>query len=514
VRPQCPLELLRKFSGSILDFTKEPEPARNMDEEKLTAKSSPFNRVLHDALAHALNHLDNLEHMSVDATVSVSDLRHRFSHPLNDSEIDAAEVINELVAAADGGVLGTAGGRFFGWVNGGSFPVALAADWLTSTWNQCAAIFAAGPAVAVMEEVSGIWLKDLLQLPLDASFALVTGCQMAHVTCLAAARCSLYTQYGWSVEDDGLQGAPNIHVLTSNEHHGSITRAVRLLGLGTRHIVRLPVDEQGRLSPSTLSQALNQYAGTPTIVVLQAGDINTGTYDSFADLIPLARNANAWVHIDGAFGLWAAASPRYRHLLAGGGQADSWVTDGHKWLNVPFDCGYAFVARPDAHLKSMSYKAASYLTYEENARDSIDWTPDWSRRARGVATYATLRQLGRQGVCKLIERCCGHAQTLVTSIGALPGAELISKPTINQGLVRFLDERSDGIAANHNRFTDAIIKAINRSGEAFFTGTDWRKMRCMRVSVSNWQTNDGDVTRAVAAVKRALEDALPTLYRR
>lgn len=247
-----------------------------------------------------------------------------------------------------------------------------------------------------------------------------------------------------------------------------------------------------------MEQALKSDPDVPTILLLQAGDVNIGAYDSFQTLIPIAKRYGAWVHVDGAFGLWAAASPLYRHFLQGVEAADSWATDGHKWLNVPYDCGYAFVADPDSHRASMSYRAP-YLTHDAKARDQMDWTPEWSRRARGFATYAALRQLGRKGVAELVERCCRHAHALVTRIGSLPGAETLWEPTINQGLVRFLDPKAD-----HDRRTDEVIARILETGEAFFGGTTWRSRRAMRVSVCNWQTSEQDVDRAVQAVANVL----------
>jgi glutamate/tyrosine decarboxylase-like PLP-dependent enzyme len=327
---------------------------------------------------------------------------------------------------------------------------------------------------------------------------------MAHVTCLAAARQELLARRGWDVERNGLAGAPRLRVLTSTEHHKSLERAVRLLGLGTRSLLELPTDERGCLLPTRLGQVLTEQPDVPTIIVLQAGDLTIGAYDPFADLIPLAHHFNAWVHIDGAFGLWVQASPAYRHLLEGVEQADSWVADGHKWLNTPYDCGYAFVAHPEAHRTAMSQQA-SYIVHTEAVRDPSDWNPEWSRRGRGVATYAALRQLGREGIVALIERCCRHTQTLVSEIGRLPGAEVVWTPQINQGLVRFLDRRPDTNEAQHDQRTDAVIAQIAETGDAFFSGTTWRGQRCMRVSVCNWQTSEQDVARAIAAVERVLK---------
>lgn len=467
---------------------------------------SPFRETLEQTLAHALAYLEALSESPVGATAPLAELRQRLNKPFPEAGMQAIQVIDELVADVAGGITGSTSGRFFGWVIGGSLPVALAADWLTATWDQNSARSSGGPAVAVMEEVCGVWLKELLGLPQSASFALVSGSQMAHATCLAAARHALLERLGWDVEREGLAAAPPIRVLTSSERHGSIERAVRLLGFGTRSLVELPVDESGCLQPSTLTQALIRNPAAPTIVVLQAGDLNTGAYDPFAELIELAHRYNAWVHVDGAFGLLVQASPAYRHLLQGVEQADSWTTDGHKWLNVPYDCGYAFVAHPDAHRLSMFHQA-SYLVHAEDVRDPSDWNPEWSRRGRGVATYAALRQLGRAGVADLIERCCHHAQRLVSRIGRLPGAEVMWVPQINQGLVRFLEQKPGATPAHHARRTDAVIAGIRESGEAFFSGTTWRGQRCMRVSVCNWQTNEQDVERAIAAVARVLQQA-------
>jgi glutamate/tyrosine decarboxylase-like PLP-dependent enzyme len=467
----------------------------------------PYRTLLERTLEHALTHLEKLESASVSATVTLAELRKCLARPLAERGLDAARVIEELTADVSGGLLGSAGGRFFGWVIGGSLPAALAADWLTSTWDQNAALYACSPAEAVVEEVCGNWLKELLGLPASASFALVTGCQMAHVTCLAAARNFLLAKQGWDVEKKGLFGAPPIHVFSSGQHHGTVERALRLLGLGSDCFIDLPGDEAGRMKIEDLAQALQNNADAPTIVLLQAGEINTGAYDAFSEIIPLAHRYNAWVHVDGAFGLWAAASPSYRHLLKGAELADSWATDGHKWLNVPYDCGYAFVAHPGAHRASMIYRA-SYLTHVDDARDQVDWNPEWSRRGRGFATYAAIRQLGRGGIAGLVERTCRHAGALVTRIGALPGAEMVWKPLINQGLVRFPDPRPNATNADHDRRTDQVISLILKSGEAFFGGTTWGGKRCMRVSVCNWQTSDRDVDRVVVAVQKILETAL------
>jgi glutamate/tyrosine decarboxylase-like PLP-dependent enzyme len=471
------------------------------------SKPSQFESPLSAALGHALAHLSPTDNSSVAATTDLKTLRRKLDLSLSETGVDATTVIEELVKGVEGGILDSAGGRFFGWVIGGSLPAALAADWLTSAWDQNAALYACAPAAAVVEETAGRWLKELLHLPPNASFAFVTGCQMAHVTCLAAARHALLAQRGWDVENDGLAGSPAIQILTSTEKHGSIVRAVRLLGIGEKQIVGLSVDDAGRLEASALEDALGAALSTPTIVVLQAGDLNIGAFDDFETLIPLAKKYGGWVHIDGAFGLWAATSPKLRYLLAGAESADSWTTDGHKWLNVPYDSGYAFVADNNAHRASMSHRAA-YLTHDEEARDQIDWNPEWSRRGRGFATYAAIRELGREGVAAMIERTCSHADSLVRGIGSLPGAEIVWAPQINQGLVRFLCPLDGATDRDHDVFTDQMMAKILVSGEGFFTGTTWRGRRAMRVSVCNWQTSPEDVKRVCASVCAILANAI------
>ena len=465
--------------------------------------TSAYASPLEHALRASVAYLDGLDGAPVSPTASRADLLARLAHPLAETGVAPEQVVRELAADVEGGLVRSGGGRFFAWVIGGSVPAALAADWLTSTWDQNAGLYACSPAAAVVEEIAGAWLKDLLGLPESAAFALVTGCQMAHFTCLAAARNHLLRARGWDVERRGLAGGPPIRVLTNDQYHGTLPRALRHLGLGTDALVTVAADDRGCLVPEALAAALRGAPEVATIVHLQAGDINTGVCEDFPALIPVARAHGAWVHVDGAFGLWAAASPRYRTLLRGVEQADSWATDGHKWLNVPYDSGYAFVAHAEALRGAMSLRA-SYLTHADEARDQMDWTPEFSRRARGFATYAAIRQLGRGGIAALVDRCCEHAHALTTRIGALPGAELLWEPIINQGLVRFPDPGPAATPADHDRRTDAVIAAVTSSGEAFFSGTTWRGMRCMRISVSGWMTGARDVDRAVGAVRREL----------
>jgi glutamate/tyrosine decarboxylase-like PLP-dependent enzyme len=456
--------------------------------------------LLEATAAHAADYLETLDARPVAATASLATLRTRLAKPLPETSMAAADVIAGLVEDTVGGILSSSSGRFFGWVIGGTLPAALAADWLTSTWDQNAASNLTAPAEAVVEEICGAWAKELLGIPAAASFGFVTGCQMAHVTALAAARHRLLRDRGWDVERRGLAGAPALRILTTENRHESILRAVRLLGIGVDAIHCVAADAQGRIDAAALERALLESAA-PSIVVLQAGDLNTGIFDPFDACCRIAHDHGAWVHVDGAFGLWAAASAQCRHLLAGAEAADSWATDGHKWLQLPFDSGLVFVADPAAHRAAFA-QDTSYSVPLEQMRNQKDWNPEWSRRGRGFAAYAAIRALGRSGIAEIVERCCRHAEHLVAGIGSLPGAEIIARPIINQGLVRFL--ASDG---NHDRRTDAVIRCIQDQGVAWFGGVIWRGMRAMRISVCNWATSDSDVVRAIAAVGAAIAAA-------
>jgi glutamate/tyrosine decarboxylase-like PLP-dependent enzyme len=463
-----------------------------------------YSPVLDRTLKLALEYLDRLPERSVAATATLAELRQRLDRPLPREGLEPSAVVEQLVADVAGGLAGSAGGRFFGWVIGGAVPAALAADWLTSTWDQNAGMYAVAPAAAVVEEVCGRWLLELLRLPVTASFALVTGCQMAHVTCLAAARNAVLAKQGWDVEQQGLFGAAPIRVLTGDQRHGTIERALRLLGVGQRSIVDIPVDDDG-LTGGALEPVLAAAPNAPTIVLLQAGDLNTGAFDRFLEVIPIAHKYGAWVHVDGAFGLWVATSPEHQRLTMGVEQADSWATDGHKWLNVPYDCGYAIVADREAHRRSFSHRVA-YLDHSDVARDQVDWNPEYSRRARGFATYAAIASLGREGIGRVVADCCRHARAIVDGAAALPGVQVVYRPRINQGLLRFLDPRPAATQADHDRRTEEVTARIVASGEALFACTTWRGLRCMRVSVSGWATTDDDVERTLRAMRVILED--------
>ncbi|MBU6371483.1 MAG: aspartate aminotransferase family protein [Alphaproteobacteria bacterium] len=416
---------------------------------------------------------------------------------LPDTGLPADAVVRAIAAAAEPGLTGNATGRFFAWVKGGALPASLATDIMCSGWDQNACLASTSPAGAVLEEVAGAFLLEALRLPPDASYAFVTGCQMAHTTALAAARHAVLARAGWDVEAKGLIGAPAIRVLANAHHHGSVTRALRLLGLGTDCIVPLRGPEPGKVGADDLRAALAAAPCAPTIVILNAGDLNIGACDDFDVLCPIAHAAGAWVHVDGAFGLWANASPRFAPLVAGVDQADSWATDGHKWLNTPYDCGMAITRDPQAHSAAMRHTAA-YLTTDGPVRDPMAFTPEWSRRARALPALAAMMELGRDGIAALVERCCAHAAAIYDGIAVLPGATGLARPMLNQGLVRFENRRGEVIS-------DAVIAAINASGEAFVSGGLWDGARVMRISVCGWNTTARDVERTIAATAAALE---------
>jgi glutamate/tyrosine decarboxylase-like PLP-dependent enzyme len=391
-------------------------------------------------------------------------------------------VIASLVEAAEPGVVGIPSGRYFGFVIGGSVPSALAADWLTSTWDQNAGLYAAGPSASVVEDVARAWLAELLGLPQHVSCAFVTGCQMAHVTVLAAARHAVLERAGWDVAADGLAGAPRITVVVGAKRHITLDRALRLLGIGASSLVVVPADEQGRMRV----EALPPIDG-PTIVCGQAGEVNTGAFDDLDAIADHVAGTHAWFHVDGAFGLWAAASPSLRHLLRGSERADSWATDGHKWLNVPYDSGLAFCAHPDAHRAAMRVTADYLVQPDDGRRDEVDWTPEFSRRARGFAIYAAVRELGADGIAELVDRCCAHARRFAELLSA-GGLEVLNDVVLNQVLVR--------VPAD-------VVERVQDDGTCWLSGTQWDGEHAMRVSVSNWRTTDEDVERSATAILAA-----------
>jgi glutamate/tyrosine decarboxylase-like PLP-dependent enzyme len=375
-------------------------------------------------------------------------------------------------------------------------PAALAADWLTSSWDQNAGLFVLGPAASVVEEVVGGWLVELFGLPADVSFGFVTGVQMANFTGLAAARHEMLRRAGWDVEADGLAGAPRLRVLAGEQRHDTIDRALRFLGLGRSAVEPVASDDQGRMRAEVLREALRRGSG-PAIVCAQVGNVNSGAVDPVGEICELAREAGAWVHVDGAFGLWAAASPRLRPLVAGMELADSWATDAHKWLNVPYDSGLALCAHPEAHRAAMGVRASYLIHGNQGERDALDYNPEFSRRARGFAVHAAIRALGRGGIAELVERCCALARRAADQLAAHDDVELLNQVVLNQVLVRF--RAADG---DHDGHTRRVVQRVQRDGTCWLSGTTWRGQAAMRISVSNWSTDEHDVDQSVRAILR------------
>ncbi|HVF35836.1 MAG TPA: aminotransferase class V-fold PLP-dependent enzyme, partial [Candidatus Saccharimonadia bacterium] len=410
-----------------------------MNEPKKTKPVGPFDDpALDEAHAHARRFLRSLPDRPVGAVATLEALRSRVAQPLGDEGVDASTVLRELVDVAEGGVTASAGPRYFGFVIGGSYPVALGADWLVSTWDQNPGIHATSPFSAVIEEAAARDVLDVLGLPRGATVGFPTGCQMAHFTALAAARHRLLANAGWDVEADGLHGAPPIDVVIGEEAHVTIHTALRYLGLGTRRARAVACDAQGRMIASALAATLTECTH-PTLVCAQAGNVNTGAFDPLDAIADLSKAHGAWLHVDGAFGLWARASARHAHLARGAERADSWATDAHKWLNVPYDCGIVIVKDGAAHRGAMAVRAA-YLELAAHAeRDALEYVPEFSRRGRSVPVYATLRHLGRRGVSDLVDRCCAHAVRFATLLAREDGIAILNEVVLNQVLVRFAD---------------------------------------------------------------------------
>ncbi|HEX2296320.1 MAG TPA: aminotransferase class V-fold PLP-dependent enzyme [Actinomycetota bacterium] len=458
-----------------------------------TATTTDLAAALDAAHELTLRYYDSLADRAVGGTAAPAELRRALGGPLPDAPADPADVVRDLAAAADPGVVATSSGRFFGFVEGGVLPAALAADWLTSAWDQNPGFHVLSPAAAAAEEVVAGWLLDLLRLPATSSVGFTTGAQMAIVGGLAAARHHVLEAVGWDVEADGLQGAPRVKVVVGEQRHATIGRALRFLGFGERTATVVPADAQGRMDPVALAAELRATRG-PAIVCAQAGNVNTGAFDPLRPIAEAAREHGAWVHVDGAFGLWAAASPRRRHLADGVELADSWATDGHKWLNVPYDSGVVVCAHPDAHRAALALHAPYLIRDPANPRDGSDWTPESSRRARVFALWAALRSLGRSGVAELVDRCCDHAERFASSLAQRPGFEVLNDVVLNQVLVRVGDD---------DERTRATARAVQAGGLAWLGETTWRGKVALRISVSDHATTEADVDRTVDAIAAA-----------
>jgi glutamate/tyrosine decarboxylase-like PLP-dependent enzyme len=454
---------------------------------------------LGEAYRRAAGYLAALPDRPVGRPADPAALRAALGGPVPERPADPAAVVAALADAAEPGVVATGSGRYFGFVVGGAMPAALAADWLTATWDQNAGLYAMGPAAAVVEEIAGGWLADLLGLPAGVSVGFVTGAQQANATGLAAARHEVLRRVGWDVEAAGLTGAPRVRLLVGAERHVTIDRAARFLGFGTDALVPVPADDEGRMRPDALAAALAGADG-PAIVCTQAGNVNSGAVDPVGEICEIAHRAGAWVHVDGAFGLWAAASPALRPLVAGLDRADSWATDAHKWLNVPYDSGIVLCAHPEAHRAAMGAQA-SYLI-QDGSRDGLDWTPEASRRARGFPVYAAIRALGRHGIADLVDRCCALARRFADRLAADDTFGVLNDVVLNQVLVRMRAAGGDA-----DRLTREVARRVQADGTCWLGDTTWHGRAAIRISVSNWSTDESDVDVSVAAILRCAADA-------
>jgi glutamate/tyrosine decarboxylase-like PLP-dependent enzyme len=468
------------------------------DDQAAGSAGDARERALRRAADLAVAWLRDLPGRPVLARADAEAIRQALGGSLPEDGEDAVAVVDALARAVDPGLVGSAGPRYFGFVIGGATPAAAAADWLTTAWGQNAALHASSPAAAGAEQLAGEWMLDLLGLPRTAGFGLPTGAGLGNAVGLAAARHAVLAREGWDVEARGLQGAPEVTVLIGDEAHATLLTALQYLGLGRDRAVRVEVDDQGRMRPDALRQRLAATSG-PAIVCMQAGNVNTGAVDPadpIADLV--SARPNAWLHVDGAFGLWAQVSPELRHLTAGIERADSWSTDAHKWLNVGYDCGFVAVRDAEAQRAAMSGSAAYLLP--SGQRENWEWVLDSSRRARGFVLYAALRSLGRSGVRDLVERSCALARRMADRLAEAPRVEVLNEVVLNQVLVRFAPPRG----RDQDAYTREVIGRIQADGTAWMGGTTWHGVAAMRISVSNWSTTEADADAAVAAVLRAV----------
>ena len=461
--------------------------ATRREDAVMTARAEDYAAALEAALTHARRWLASVPNRPVPPRMNADELRLAFGEMIPDGPSDPGAVIDTLGEATDPGLMAIGSGRFFGWVIGGTLPAALAADWLVSAWDQNAGMRTATPGVVAAEEAAARWLLDLLRLPEGCDVGFVTGATMANFSCLAAAREQVLADTGWDLPLLGLNGAPHVRVLVGAQRHDSIDVALRYLGLGAPIVV--PADDQGRIEASALADLLT---GGPTIVCLQAGNLHSGAFDSFVPTIAVAHEHGAWVHIDGAFGLWAGATPTHRHLIDGYHNADSWATDAHKTLNVPYDCGISIVARPAALRAALGVHASYLIT--DAAGDPLEKVPEMSRRARGVPVWAALRSLGRTGVAELVDRLVHNAQAIAAGIEAIDAVEVLNH----------VDYTQVCFAVGHEERTRAVVHHLLTDGATWMSGSQWAERQVIRISVSNWSTDDEDVAVSVDAVRRAV----------
>jgi glutamate/tyrosine decarboxylase-like PLP-dependent enzyme len=459
-----------------------------------------YRELLEQTCCAAADFLDGVEARPVGRPVDFGALVARMGGPLPQEGSDPRQVIECLRTAADAGLVATAGPRYFGFVVGGALPAAVAAEWLTAAWDQNAFLNVLSPAAAAVEEVVRTWLVDLFGLPPETSAGFTSGATMANFVALAAARHALYRKLGWNVEELGLLAAPPITVITSDESHASIFASLQMLGLGYGRVTRVAADGQGRMRADALRAALAT-ARKPVVVCAQAGNVNTGAFDPLAEIADLVHNHAGWLHVDGAFGAWAAASHAHAGLTAGLSLADSLTVDCHKWLNVPQDSGLVFVRDRAAHRAAMTMNAPYFGSSSENARENHNWVPEASRRARGFAVYAALRSLGRNGLAELVERTCRLARRMADQLRGNVGVQILNEVVLNQVLVRF--SPADG--GDADAFTAEVIRRVQEDGTCWLGGTTWQGQYCMRISVSNWSTAEADIDESARAIRRCAQ---------
>jgi glutamate/tyrosine decarboxylase-like PLP-dependent enzyme len=465
----------------------------------MSAPTDDLDVLFDRTAAHAVAFRRSLAERPQHPEASYAEMRQVFMGPLPERGLAGTAVIEELVAKAGPGLSAMAGPRFFGWVIGASHPVGVAADWLTSAWGQNTGAHTPTPAAAAAEEAAAHWLLELLDLPREASVGFVTGATVANFVGLAAARGEMLRRVGWNVEADGLFGAPSLQVVIGDDAHTSVFSALQFLGLGHDRVIRVATDDAGRMKAAAFAAAVKSNDG-PMVAIAQAGQINSGAFDSLGEIADIARARGAWLHVDGAFGLWARACPDRAHLAAGIEKADSWATDGHKWLQTPYDCGYAIVRDAAAHRRAMTISASYLPTAAEGERYPSHYTPELSRRARGFATWAVIRALGREGIAEMVARHCRVARRMAARLAGEPGVAVVNEVELNQVAVRFGADQND---EQGDRLTEKVIERVQADGTCFAGGARWKGRWIMRLSVSSGPTTEADGDRSVDAILAA-----------
>jgi glutamate/tyrosine decarboxylase-like PLP-dependent enzyme len=456
---------------------------------------SEFRELFEKAAGHAA---DYREAVSVDPQPLKADyatMLDRVSAPLPETASASQAIVDDLVRLTGGGLMPMTGPRFFGWVMGSSHPAGVAADFLVSAWGQNTFHHSAMPATSAIETVAERWLLELLDLPRDSAIGFCTGATVANGICLAAARTGTLLKAGWDPDADGLFGAPPVHVLIGADAHSSLFSSLQLIGFGYKRVTKIATDDQGRMLPEALEAEIAKLSG-PRIVIAQAGQINTGAFDPFVEIARIARAHDAWLHVDGAFGLWARATPARKPLTEGIDQFDSWCTDGHKWLQVPYDSGFAVVRDKEILLKAMTQWSSYLPSIEQGARVPSNYVPELSRRARGVPVWAIIRAYGRQGIADMVERCCALTARFADRLSAEPGVNLLNDPVINQAVFSFGTGDSHSRRAN----TEAVIARVQKDGTCFVGGAEWRGDWAMRFSLSSSRTTEADVDMSAGAI--------------